>query len=135
MEREAKRLSRLQSQQPKNIAICPVCHLKYHQKIITKHQKSKECTIAKFIFKWLQSSNTLKQHMLKFSEPDLRQLVFEYGFENSQLSQHSTNSKLQFQQFSQNQETIISVFDSSDDESSSFHSNGNPTRFYSGKTN
>ena len=50
-----------------------------------------------------------KQHMLKLSEPDLRQLVFEYGLENSQISQHITNSKLQFHYFSQNQETIISA--------------------------
>ena len=64
--------------------------------------------------------------MLKFSEPDLQQLVFECGLENSQLSQHSSNSKLQFQQISQNQETIISVNDSSDDESSSFLVDENP---------
>ena len=56
--------------------------------------------------------------MLKFSEADRIKLVLEYGLEDSKLSQHSINSKRQFELYSQNQETII-VHNSSSDESTS----------------
>ena len=52
----------------------------------------------------------------KFYEADVIKHVLEYGLEDSKLSQDSITLKLQFELYSQNQETII-VHNSSDDES------------------
>ena len=124
MKREAQRLSHQQDHQPTNTTICPKCHQQYHYKIINKHQKTKECTIGQFVLKWLLSSNTIKQHMLKFLEADLIKLVLEYGLEDSKLSQHPITSKRQFELYSQNQETMY-LHNSSDDESTLPDEQGN----------
>jgi hypothetical protein len=65
--------------------------------------------------------------MLKFSEPDLRQLVFQYGIEDSQILQNSKSSELHFEQFSQSQAAIVTIYDSSDNESFLVDTCRNPT--------
>ena len=96
LTREKKRLAYAEKQ-GHSLIPCSKCHQLYNQQRMSKHVRHKECTVGQFIHKWITASEILREHMLKFTAPELKKYIYEYGhFSNQQ--QRIRNQELSLQE-------------------------------------